>query len=262
MGENISGAILAAGTGERLRAAAHGLPKPLAEIAGRTLLGRQAEAILDAGAGRVLAIVNSETARLIRERRVKLPDELELVVRDTPNSMETLFAIGERLRAGYFLLATVDAIIPHPEFRRFVAESIELVASSGASNLNGVLAVARWGGDRRPLFAEIAADGVISGLGGPEAPFVTAGVYFFSTAIFRSAEQARASRLGAMREYLAYLVGSGMRFKALEVSGAIDVDEGPDLEAARAMLADRSDSAFAADSAFASGSAFARKGRD
>ena len=65
---------------------------------------------------------------------------------------------------------------------------------------------------------------------------MTAGVYFFSTAIFRFVTQARASGLAAMREYLAYLVRAGMRLKALEVSGAIDLDEPPDLEAARAML--------------------------
>jgi len=230
MSKRPAGAILAAGTGERLRAAAQGLPKPLVEIAGRTLLARQAEAILDAGADSVLAVINSETARLIREHDVKLPDELELVVRDTANSMETLFAIGERLRPGHFILATVDAIVPRPEFRRFAAEAIEL------GGFDGVLAVSRWGGEARPLFAELGADGSISGLGGQESPFVTAGVYFFTTAIFRFVAQARASGLAAMREYLAYLVRAGMRLKALEVNGAIDLDEPHDLEAARAML--------------------------
>ncbi len=258
MTDHPAGAILAAGTGQRLRAAAGGLPKPLVEIAGHTLLARQAEAILDTGADTVLAVINSETARLIRERGVKLPDELELVVRDTPNSMETLFAIGERLRPGRFLLATVDAIVPRLEFRRFAAEAIELTASSDASgfanSFDGVLAVARWGGDARPLFAELGLDGSIRGLGGPESPFVTAGVYFFSTAIFRFVVQARASGLAAMREYLAYLVRAGMRLKALEVSGAIDLDEAPDLEAARAMLSERSKPASAPASA--------RKGRD
>ena len=258
MTDHPAGAILAAGTGERLRAAARGLPKPLVEIAGRTLLARQTEAILDAGANTVLAVINSETARLIDERGVKLPQELELVVRDTANSMETLFAIGERLRPGRFLLATVDAILPRVEFRRFAAEAIELAASSTASgfanSLEGVLAVSRWGGDARPLFAELEASGLIRGLGGQQSPFVTAGVYFFSTTIFRHAAQARASGLAAMREYLAYLVRAGMRLKALEVSGAIDLDEAPDLEAARAMLSGRSGPAPAPASA--------RKGRD
>ncbi len=250
MSENPSAAILAAGTGERLRAAAHGLPKPLVEVAGRTLLARQAEALLDAGANSVLAVVNSETAGLIRERAVKLPRELELVVRDTPNSMETLFAIGERLRAGRFLLATVDAIVPRPEFRRFAAEAREL--TPGASGFDGALAVVKWRGDRRPLFAAVAADGLIRGLGGSElgesggseTPLVTAGLYFFSTAIFRFVEPARASGLGAMREYLSYLIRAGMRLKAIEVSGAIDIDEAPDLAAARAMLGNQSGPAF------------------
>jgi len=244
MGENQNAAILAAGTGERLRAAAHGLPKPLVEVAGRTLLARQAEALLDAGADSVLAVVNSETAGLIRERAVKLPPELELMVRDTPNSMETLFAIGERLRAGHFLLATVDAIVPRLEFRRFAAQACELAASPEASGFEGALAVVKWRGDHRPLFALVAADGLICGLGGSETALVTAGLYFFSTAIFRFVQPARASRLGAMREYLSYLIRAGTRLKAVEVSGAIDVDEASDLAAAHAMLGNQSGPAF------------------
>src|SRR5208337_5009592 len=108
MGNHLAGAILAAGKGERLRKTISGLPKPLVELDGRTLLARQARAIIDAGADPVVAVVNSETASLIRARRVALPAELELRVRDTANSMETLFTIGEKLPRGRFLLATVD----------------------------------------------------------------------------------------------------------------------------------------------------------
>ncbi len=237
MADDVAGAILAAGTGERLRAAAAGLPKPLVVIGGQTLLARQARAIIDVGVRPVLAIVSSETAAVIKARGIKLPAELELCVRDTPNSMETLFAIGEKLPPGRFLLATVDAILPRSEFARFVSRALELTAPDRAGRLDGALGVVRWRGDRRPLFADVAADGVIKSLGVSETPSVTAGVYVLSTAIFRFVDQARAKRLGAMREFLACLLRDGMRFGAVEIARAIDVDEAGDLEAASAMLA-------------------------
>ena len=70
MVDGLSGAIIAAGRGERLRDAVHGLPKPLVELAGETLLVRQARAIASMGASPVHVIVNSETAGMLRDRRV------------------------------------------------------------------------------------------------------------------------------------------------------------------------------------------------
>jgi NDP-sugar pyrophosphorylase family protein len=68
--DGLSGAIIAAGRGERLRDAVHGVPKPLVEIGGETLLVRQARAIASVGATPVHVIVNSETAGMLRDRRV------------------------------------------------------------------------------------------------------------------------------------------------------------------------------------------------
>jgi NDP-sugar pyrophosphorylase family protein len=210
------------------------LPKPLVEVGGQTLLARQAAAMSEAGADPVLAFVNSETARLIEQRRVELPSALKLNVRDTRNSIETLCAIGEQLFTVRFVLATVDAILPRSEFIRFVSAARQLTAPDRAGALDGVLGVVRWRGDRRPLFAEIADDGLITALGNRETPLVTAGIYLFSTAIFRFV--GRAAGLSAMRDYLGYLVKKGMCLGAIEVTGAIDVDEPQDLGAARAML--------------------------
>jgi len=235
------GAILAAGKGERLRESAGGLPKPLIELDGHPLLVRQALAMAAAGASPVLAVVNSETARLIEARKVKLPEELKLFVRDTANSMETLFVLGENLPKGHFIMATVDAVLPRPEFQRFTARALELTAP-GDRRFDGALGVARWRGDARPLFAAVDSGGLITSLGASETPQVTAGVYLFSTEIFGFVGQARAAGLAAMREFLGYLVRTGMRFAAIELADVVDVDEAADLAAARAMLSARGES--------------------
>jgi choline kinase len=237
--DGLSGAILAAGRGERLRAASGGVPKPLVEIEGETLLSRQARSIAAAGAHPVHAIVNSETAAMIRERDLKMPTELEICVRDTPNSMESLLTLGERIAPGRFLVTTVDAVVAPTEFQRFVAYALHVTDPCGMQPLDGALGVVQWRGDRHPLFAEMAPDGTISALGERECAMVTAGIYLFSTGIFALATAAREAGLNAMRRYLALLIDNGMKLAACTLDGVIDVDEAGDLYAARALAAQR-----------------------
>ncbi len=226
------GAIIAAGRGERLRASSGiAIPKPLVELDGVPLLARQASAMLASGAEDVLAVVNSETASIARDK--PFPSGLKIVVRDTASSMESLFALGESLRPGHFLLATVDAVLPAAEFRRFVEQARKLAADGAC---DGVLAVVRWRGDHRPLFTEVTDSGLITSLGQRETSLVTAGVYWLPTGIFRLVAAARERRLAAMRSFLQMLVEEKFRLGAVEVEGAIDIDEASDLEAARRMF--------------------------
>lgn len=233
----LSGAIVAAGRGERLRGASGGVPKPLVELGGETLLVRQCRAIAAMGARPVHAIINSETAQMISDRALVMPPELELCVRDTPNSMESLLTLGDRIAPGRFLMTTVDAVAAQTELARFAERALELTSPERLIPLDGALGVVRWRGDRHPLFAEVASDGVITAFGERECPLVTAGFYLFSTRIFAYGDMARAGGLDAMRRYLALLIDQGLRFAAVELSEVVDVDEAVDLDAARALVA-------------------------
>jgi choline kinase len=237
--EGLSGAIIAAGRGERLRGASGGLPKPLVEIDGETLLARQIRYLAAAGARPVHAIVNHETARLIGERGLAMPPEAQIIVRDTPNSMESLLALGERIAPGRFLMTTVDMVVAREEFQRFVTRAIVLTDPHGTKPVDGALAVVQWRGDRHPLFADIASDGIIGALGERECAMVTAGIYLLSTRIFAFAGAARVAGVDAMRRYLGLLIDHGMKFAACTVVGVIDIDEAADLDAARAQAAGR-----------------------
>jgi choline kinase len=231
MAVKLQGAIIAAGRGERLRRSAGAdIPKPLVELGGETLLVRQARAMLAAGAASVVAVINSETAE--RARELKIPQRLRLIVRDTPNSMETLFTLGEVLAPGRFVAATVDAVLARGEFVRFVGEALALTNPARAAHFDGVLAVTRWRGDKHPLFTKVTDAGLIRSLGDRQTDLVTAGFYLLPTAIFRHVAEARARKLAALREFLAMLIGGGIRLGALEVTGAIDIDEAADLDAA------------------------------
>ncbi|SRR5579875_254598 len=232
----IDGAILAAGAGERLRPTVGPIPKPLVAIGGRPLLLRQADALHRAGARRVMAIVNSESAGLLDADRIELPDYLKLCVRDTANSMESLFALANHVESDRFLLATVDAVVAESELARFVAAAAESTMPGREGRCDGALALVRWRGDRRPLFATLRQDRTVATLGDGESTLVTAGFYFLPKRIFDFVPQARALGLDAMRRFLAMLVAKGVRLLGFEIMGAIDIDEGADLDAARALV--------------------------
>lgn len=238
MVSELQGAIIAAGRGERLRrSTGDDLPKPLVKLGGEAMLSRQARAILDAGASSVVAVINSETARVAREMALEIPPSVRLVVRDTANSMETMLALGEVLAPGWFIAATVDAVIPLAELTRFVNESRRKIEACGDRNpVGGVLAVTRWRGEDRPLFADVTEDGLILRLGDSQTSMVTAGFYLLSTRVFDFAADARRAGLDALRRFLALVIERGMRLYALEVEGSIDVDEASDLDAARLAI--------------------------
>src|SRR5580692_8467414 len=124
MVKELQGAIIAAGRGDRLRASTRDdIPKPLVKLNGEAMLSRQARALLNAGASSVIAIINSETARVAKEMGLEIPPSLHLVVRDTANSMETMLALGDVLEPGWFIASTVDAVIPQAELASFVNAS-------------------------------------------------------------------------------------------------------------------------------------------
>ncbi|HEX4210498.1 MAG TPA: NTP transferase domain-containing protein [Candidatus Binataceae bacterium] len=234
MDQRLSGAIIAAGKGERLRSAVEGLPKPLVRIGGETLIERQARLLAAAGADPVNAIVNSETAQLIQAAKLRLPPRLAIMVRDTPNSMESFLALGDRIPLGRFLMTTVDTVVALGELQRFVGTALSRMNLSSAAP-DGVLGVVGWRGDRHPLFAEMAADGTLVRLGGEKGRLVTAGVYLFSTSIFEFAAEARSLGLDALRRYLEFVLVKGMKLAAIELTEVVDVDEGDDLRTAQAL---------------------------
>ena len=237
MVSKLQGAIIAAGRGERLRnSTGADLPKPLVELEGETMLARQAGAMMAAGANSVIAVINSETAQMADEMKLAMPSGLRLVVRDTANSMETMLALKEFLEPGWFLAATVDAVIPQAELVRFVNESRKKIALYDDKHIGGVLAVTPWHREPRALFAAVTKNNLISRLGSVQTPMVTAGLYFLSTRVFDFADEARRTGLDALRRFLAMLIENRIQLGAIEIDGAIDVDEAPDLDAARRAL--------------------------
>jgi NDP-sugar pyrophosphorylase family protein len=225
--------IIAAGTGERLVSGGVRIPKPLVPIAGQPLIARAIAAGVAAGADAVACIVNDlhpEVARFLRAERWPVP--VAVVVKTTPSSMESLFALAPHLDDGPFLLSTVDAVCAPQTVARFVGAASALEGSDGA------LALTRHVDDEKPLWAAVDGRGRVTALGATAAGggFVTAGVYYFTPGIFTEIGAARRAGLTALRRFLAHLTGRGYRLHGVPVGKTVDVDRPADIAAAEALL--------------------------
>jgi len=225
--------IIAAGHGERLRAAGIAIPKPLISIAGRPLIARAIDAARAAGATSVACIVNAETDRVRRflaESDLGLP--IEVVQRTTASSAESFLALRPYLESEPFLLLTVDAVVAPVAIAALVARAAELPEAAG------VLGVTTLVDDEKPLWAELDAGGRIRSLGDPaRARHVTAGVYFLKPLVYSLADADRSAPWSAFRALLIALLEHDHALYGFDLGPSVDVDRPEDITAAERLLA-------------------------
>lgn len=224
--------IIAAGLGERFRRAGITTPKPLIEVGGRTLLVRTIHSAADAGAEAIALIVNAEYPEVERAARTgRWPVPLELVVRTTPSSMESFFALQPHLSDSPFLLLTVDAI--------FAPGALSGLAQAGlAAGPAGTLAVTTFIDDEKPLYVAVDEQHTVTALGAAASasPWITSGMYFLHPVVYAYVAEARRRGLGALREFLALLLEKGCRLGAFPVEQSVDVDRPEDIAVAERLL--------------------------
>lgn len=222
--------ILAAGRGRRLAQGGVAVPKPLVRVGGQTLVGRALDGAAAAGAERAAIIttpVFPEVAEYIRGHSWPLP--VDLKVWDSPNSLESLWALGPYLDAP-FLLLTVDAVFAPGALPGFVSQAQEAKTS-------GALGLTAFQEDESPLYVQVGAEGRVISVGQPQAsPFITAGCYYFLPEIFTWRARSRALGLKALREFLALLARVGYPLLGIDVGPAVDVDHPADIARAEELL--------------------------
>jgi NDP-sugar pyrophosphorylase family protein len=220
------GGIIAAGDGRRLRAEGYAMPKPLVPVAGVPLLARVIENFLAAGVTSLVVIVNEEARECRDWIHARFPDlDVEVIVRSTPSSLASFFAVNERLGAGRALLSTVDAWCRPADFVRFVEAALRRPPEAS------VLAVTWPLPDDNPLWVEVDAASRVRALGGPGGTHVTAGMYLLS----ERARTAAPPPLGRLREFLGWLHRAGEPIYAETIEHVVDVDHGSDVARAEAL---------------------------
>lgn len=225
----VSGAVIAAGEGSRLKQ--FGVPKPLLEVAGVPLIEHVLSNFETAGIASAAVIFNEserDCEAFVRERFGRLVKTV--LVKTTRSSLESFRAVLEVAPKGRLLVSTVDAFCPRKDYVRFVERAGELPSDAT------VLAVTRFVDDEKPLWVNVARHGRVSSIGGSTGDAVTAGIYVFPE---RVRQLGVPSELGRLRDFLAWLAKSGEPIQALEIEKVVDVDRAEDLAVAEELAAAR-----------------------
>jgi NDP-sugar pyrophosphorylase family protein len=223
--------LIAAGLGDRLRAAGIHTPKPLVTIADRPLVDHVLDAVAAAGIDEAVCLFNAEpeTDAVDAHCRARArPPRLTIARRTTPSSMESLFTIAPALQDGPALVLTVDAVFAPSVLREFLA------AARRHGDADVVLATTDFVDDDKPLFVSCTAGGRVTALGADAAgsDLVTAGFYVFAPRVFAEIDAARAAELTALRHWLAHVLRRGYRTYAVPIGKSIDVDRPADIAVA------------------------------
>jgi NDP-sugar pyrophosphorylase family protein len=225
--------ILAAGKGERLVRSGVPLPKPLVPIRGEPLIGRTIRAAARVGVEAVVCVINGTDPRVENYLLShSWPVDVEIIKKETANSLESFLLLAPRLTDGPFLLFTVDAVFRLSALERFVTGVHALPAA------HAVLALTRFVDDENPLRARVARLHRVEAMGeqASGSPFVTAGFYWLRPSVLGLLDAAASKGLRAFREFLCLLPESPYPTFAVAVSRTLDIDDREDVEKAELYL--------------------------
>lgn len=221
----VSGAVIAAGEGSRLKQL--GVAKPMIEVGGVPLIAHVLGNFEAAGIASAAVIFNEEEqhcAAYVRERFGKLVSKI--VVKTTRSSLDSFREILEAAPPGRLLVSTVDAYCPPKEFVRFVRRAEQLPPHST------VLGVTGYVHDEKPLWVTTTRGGRVTAVGGASGDAVTAGIYVFPEKVRKLGIP---HSLGRLREFLAWLAKSDEPIEAVDIPKVVDVDRVEDLAVAEEM---------------------------
>jgi len=221
----VSGAVIAAGEGSRLKSL--GVAKPLIEVAGTPLIGHVLGNFEAAGIASAAVIFNADEKdceAYVRERFGSLV--AKVLVKTTRSSLESFREVLAVAPPGRLLVSTVDAFCPTREFERFVRRASELPPHAT------VLGVTGYVHDEKPLWVTATRSGRVTVVGGASGDAVTAGIYVFPERVRRLGIP---GDLGRLRDFLAWLAKSGEPIEAVDIPKVVDVDRVEDLAEAEEL---------------------------
>jgi NDP-sugar pyrophosphorylase family protein len=223
----LTGGIIAAGDGRRLRDDGWTVPKPLVRVAGVPLLDVVVGNFLAAAITPLTIIVNERAEECVAWAHTRFPGaDLRFIVRTTASSLESFTRVAATDLPGSMLISTVDVWCRPEDFAHFVA------AARRRPPTASVLAITPLVADENPLWVTVGPGGRVVRVGGPAGHAVTAGLYLIPEALRRRHPPAH---LGRLREYLAWLVEQGESMYAETIERVVDVDRSSDVALAESL---------------------------
>ena len=179
-------------------------------------------------------IVNSrdKTVRhLLESKKLKCSCPIEVIVKDTPSSMHSLWEIAKSLPATANLVATtVDTVFSRTKFADYLSKWFAL--NSKDHEIDALMGITDYIDDEKPLYVSVADNNrIIKFLDDPEPniKFVSAGIYGFTSACFKVLQHCIEKGEKRLRNFQRALVDNGLRVEAFNMGSVVDVDHLSDI---------------------------------
>ncbi len=227
------GGILAAGEGSRLQQEGRPVLKPLLEIAGKSLIRRTLEGLLETGVEPIHVIINEQSIE-VRDRveQLALPVPIHFVVRSTASSMHSLLALRPAFDGRAALISMVDSVLPPGCLSELVAQARR------RRNSIATLALTSFVDDEKPLSVRLRGDRITDiGTSLPRTHWVTAGIYYFEPRAWPILDHAAALGMEKMRNFLGHLLHQGIPVHGHRLPKTVDVDRPRDVRTAEEAIA-------------------------
>ena len=228
--------IIAAGEGSRLAGEGVAQPKPLVPVNGTPLIERLIEIFSRHNAESINIIINEQqpdTLALLERLSKHYP--INIVVKNTPGSMHSMYELSPMLRGGKFCLTTVDTIFREDDFAEYLKRFEN-------EECDGIMAVTPYVDDEKPLY--VATDKEFNITGFHDAPnndclHVSGGIYGLTEKALDTLESCMQQGVLRMRHFQRQLIADGMRLKACSFEKIIDIDHASDIEKAEKFISEK-----------------------
>lgn len=228
-------AIIAAGEGSRLAKEGVKSPKPLIKIQGVPLIERLVKLFTRYEASSISIIINEQqpqTLSLLQELQKNYP--INLVIKDTPSSMHSMYALMPHLLGDEkFCLTTVDTLFREEEFAQYIA-------AFKASESDGLMAVTDYIDDEKPLYVETDKELNITAFCDTRqinSKYISGGIYGLTQTSLITLQKCIEQGNSRMRNFQRMLIADGLKLQAYPFNKIIDIDHASDIQKAEILLA-------------------------
>ncbi len=226
-------AIIAAGEGSRLAQEGVKQPKPLVLLHGVPIIERLIKIFNRHNAESISIIINNQQPRtlsLLEKLSKKYP--LNIVVKDTPSSMHSLYELREYLKGGKFCLTTVDTIFREEEFTDYIN-----TFESGEDS--GLMAVTQYIDDEKPLYVGTDKEMNITGFYDTphsDSRHISGGIYGLNDEALDTLARCIEQGQSRMRNFQRQLIADTLKLKAYSFEKIIDIDHASDIQKAEELI--------------------------